>query len=131
VGIGYRIADIDQSTEQLSSLVVAFLKAGRLVVQLFDRLLQGSRVATFQQTHRVEGTLLCISASRIDRENAGMLQPSGDHRLLKKPLLKLGVVRAVRLDFLERNTPRKILIPSDQHTAHAPLGQRFQHAVFT
>ena len=84
VGIGHRVAGGDEVLEQLAEPQAppAVIAAGRsLAVEGVDGLLEG---AALDEGHGVERAGLVL-AQAVDRHDAGVLEPGGQHGLAEEP----------------------------------------------
>ncbi len=135
VGVGHRVADVDQAVEEFAerertlASVARSGVAGRVVVGLevlVDRLLERSAP---DEPHRVVGAAVGILAQAVDRHNPRMLEPAGNLGLDQEAGATLGAVGVPELDLLESHLATELLIQSNEDLAQAPARVRAKRPV--
>ena len=123
VGIGDRLADVDESVEEVPQPPHPFLGiAARLVVglvELADRLLEADPA---DEPHGIERPAALVDPQAIDRHDPGMLQPAGDLGFQQEPGAALGIVGALGFDLLQRHLALELGVERDRDLADAALG---------
>ena len=122
MGIRHDVADPHEVVQHLPKR--DSLPADRArVVKLADSFLE--RLAA-HQSHGVEQATVRVFAQRVNRHDAGVLEPAGDLGLEQKPRPALPVGRLRSLDQLERDFPIEPAVLGDEHFAQAAACQRPQ-----
>src|SRR5262249_54090099 len=116
MGVGERVADVDEDVEQPSQGVI-LLSDLWAFPQLVEHL---SETAALDHLHREEQSLLSIHAQLVDRHDVGGLELPSDLRFLDETSLLLRVARAE--DVLDRHFAANVAVDGAENGAHAAAG---------
>ena len=127
VGVGHRVADVDESAEQLAQGERAFagLRVGpSSPMEPRDRLLQAFPP---DEPHRVVGTAPPIDTQAVHGDHARVFEPAGDLGLEFEAGAAVAVARVLLLNQLQRDFPVQLLVASDEHLAQPSPGKWPEH----
>jgi hypothetical protein len=118
VRILHGVANIDESTQQHAEFNIILDRAKLFAVgpvccmEPVNRLLQA--VAS-NESHGIIRPAVVVLAQTVDGHNARMLKTAGDLRFQEEPSPAYRIIRALRLNLLERHFPVQLLVPSHIH----------------
>ncbi len=84
VGIGHRVAHRDEPLEQPRNFRLRWPRSRRRESAAWNASIASCKVSALDEGHGVERPVV-VMAQAVDRDDAGMLQPGGDHRLAEEP----------------------------------------------
>ena len=129
VGIGHRVADRDETPQQLAqgSRPVPEARAGpaggvESVMRILERL-------PADQPHGVARVTPVVGPQAVDRHHPGVLEPAGHLRLEQEPPAALGIGGAQRLDELQGDLAVQVVSLGREHITQATLGVKPQVVV--
>ena len=111
--IGDGVANVNQTSQELSSQKVRSLFIMRFPMQFLDGLGKCFGIFSRNKPHGVKGLIVGVDSEAIDREDAWVFQTGGDERFLKESFLIAFIVGAIGLDYFQGNLTGEVFIQSD------------------
>ena len=86
-------------------------------------------VLPLDEPHRIEGPAPAVATQAVDRDDARMLQPTGDLHLQQESLPNLRVVGEPVVEFLQCYFPAYLQVERDAHSSDATIGVVAEHTI--